>query len=66
MAKYTEAQAKAVKKYLEKNELVNLNFRVPLEFKETLKNAAAIKGKSVTAYLIELVENDLKNENTYN
>lgn len=62
MAKYSEAQAKAVKKYLEKNELVNLNFRVPGEFKEKLKKVADEKNKSITAYLIDLVEQDIQND----
>lgn len=62
MAKYSEAQAKAVKKYLEKNGLVNLNFRVPGEFKEKLKKIADEKNKSVTAYIIDLVEQDIQND----
>lgn len=62
MAKYSESQAKAVKKYLEKNGLVNLNFRVPGEFKEKLKKIADEKNKSVTAYIIDLVEQDIQND----
>jgi len=62
MSKYSDAQAKAVKKYLVNNNLVNLNFRVSEEFRKKLKAAAESEGKSATAYIIDLVNAD-KNKN---
>lgn len=58
MAKYTEAQAKAVKTYLEKNNLVEIKFRVNREKREEYKQQAANKGYSLNAYIIKLLEDD--------
>lgn len=58
MAKYSEAQAKAVKKYLEKNDLVKLEIRVSRDKKEEYKERAKRKGMSLNAYIINLLEND--------
>ena len=53
MAKYTEAQAKAVKTYLEKNNLVEIKFRVNREKREEYKEQAEKKGKSLNSFIIE-------------
>ena len=63
MAKYTEAQAKAVKKYLEKNSLVSFGFRVTAEDRDMIRNQAEKNGKSITAYIIDLVNADMQKEN---
>ena len=49
MAKYTEAQAKAVKTYLEKNNLVEIKFRVNREKREEYKEQAERKVRAWTA-----------------
>lgn len=62
MAKYSEAQAKAVKKYLEKNDLVKLEIRVSRDKKEEYKQHAERKGESLNAYIIRLIEQDIQND----
>ena len=62
MAKYTEAQAKAVKNYLEKNNLVEIKFRVSRDKKEEYKQQAECKGESLNAYIIRLIEQDIQND----
>lgn len=59
MAKYSEAQAKAVKKYLEKNDLVKLEIRVSRDKKEEYKQQAESKGESLNSYIIKLIEKDI-------
>lgn len=59
MAKYTEAQAKAVKNYLEKNNLVEIKFRVSRDKKEEYKQQAERKGESLNSYIIKLIEKDI-------
>lgn len=59
MAKYSEAQAKAAKKYLEKNDLVEIKFRVSRDKKEEYKQQAESKGESLNAYIIRLIEKDI-------
>ena len=59
MAKYSEAQAKAVKKYLEKNDLVKLEIRVNRDKKEEYKQQAERKGESLNSYIIKLIEKDI-------
>ena len=59
MAKYSEAQAKAVKKYLEKNDLVKLEIRVSRDKKEEYKQQAERKGESLNSYIIKLIEKDI-------
>ena len=59
MAKYSEAQAKAAKKYLEKNDLVEIKFRVSRDKKEEYKQQAASKGESLNSYIIGLIEKDI-------
>ncbi len=63
MSKYTAAQARAVKKYLENNNLVNLNFRVSEAVREMTREQAEKNGKSITAYIIDLVNADIQKEN---
>ena len=59
MAKYSEAQAKAVKKYLEKNDLVKLEIRVSRDKKEEYKQQADSKGESLNSYIVGLIEKDI-------
>lgn len=53
----SEAQKKATIKYMAAN-LEEVRFRVPQGKKAVIQKAAAVKGKSVAAYLIDLVEKD--------
>lgn len=60
----TEAQKRAFAKYKEKNDLVTISVRVPRE-KRTQFHVAAIKsGKSLTQYLIDLIEGTSTNVGT--
>jgi len=51
MAKYSKAQGTAVKKYKEKNDLVQMRIWVPREEKESYERAAVAEGKSLTQYV---------------
>lgn len=62
MAKYTEAQAKAVKTYLEKNNLVEIKFRVNREKREEYKEQAEKKGKSLNSFIIEAINEKIERE----
>ena len=62
MAKYTEAQAKAVKTYLEKNNLVEIKFRVNREKREEYKEQAEKKGKSLNSFIIEKKKKKIERE----
>ena len=62
MAKYTEAQAKAVKTYLEKNNLVEIKFRVNREKREEYKEQAEKKGKSLNSLIIEAINEKIERE----
>ena len=62
MAKYTEAQAKAVKTYLEKNNLVEIKFRVKREKREEYKEQAEKKGKSLNSFIIEAINEKIERE----
>ena len=62
MAKYTEAQAKAVKTYLEKNNLVEIKFRVNREKREEYKEQAEKKGKSLNSFIIETINEKIERE----
>ena len=66
MAKYTEAQAKAVKTYLEKNNLVEIKFRVNREKREEYKEQAEKKGKSLNSFIIEAINEKIEREAEYN
>lgn len=63
MAKYTEAQAKAVKTYLEKNNLVQIQIRVPNEDKAYYKEEAEKMGLSLNAFIIEAINEKIEREN---
>lgn len=52
----TEAQSKANKKYFEKFE--DIKIRVPQGKREEYKEKAKQHGKSLNAYIIELIEKD--------
>lgn len=57
---YTEAQKKASIKYMnEKTDDIRL--RVPKGLKEKYKKAADDRGKSMTQFIIECVENEINN-----
>lgn len=53
---YTQSQAKAIKKYREK--FVNIQIQVSAEKREEYKEKASQKGKSLTQYIIDLIEKD--------
>ena len=63
MAKYTEAQAKAVKKYLEKNKLEQIQIRVPSNDKIFYKEEAEKMGLSLNAFIIEAINEKIEREN---
>lgn len=54
---YTEKQNKATQKYIKEN-LEQISFRVPKGKKEEYQIKAAAKGKSLTAYIVDLIEKD--------
>ena len=56
---YTEAQKRATMKYM-KEKLHEIRFRVPKEQAEKIKLHAEEKGLSVRAYILGLIENDMK------
>lgn len=58
MAKYTEAQKEAIKRYKEKNNLVEMRVTISKEKREEYKRQAADKGYSLNAYIIKLLEDD--------
>lgn len=58
MAKYTEAQAKAVKKYLASMSEIKLRMLPP--FKEHILQAAQNSGKSMQAYILDAVNAQIK------
>lgn len=51
MAKYTEAQARSAKKYLE--QFAEIRIRLKPEDKEIIKKDAAYCGKSINQYIID-------------
>lgn len=53
-AKYTQAQAEAARKYLDKLEEIKL--RVPQGKKEEYKRRAEAAGKSLNQYIIDCIE----------
>lgn len=53
-AKYTQAQANAARKYLDKLEEIKL--RVPPGKKEEYKRRAEAAGKSLNQYIIDCIE----------
>lgn len=55
----SEAMKKARRAYNEKNKIKNIVLAVPEERREKWKAAAAAKGKSLTAYITELIEADI-------
>ena len=58
-SKYTDAQKRAAVKYLtEKTDLIQL--RIPKGTKERYKAYAKKQGKSLTALIVELLENDIE------
>ena len=54
---YTDKQNKATQKYIKEN-LEQISFRVAKGKKEEYQAQAAAKGKSLTAYIVELIERD--------
>lgn len=64
-AKYTDAQKRAATKYLaEKTDLIQL--RVPKGEKERYKAYAERQGKSLTALIVDLLEQDIKSAENEN
>lgn len=58
---YTEAQKKATAKYM-KNNLDDIKVRVPKGKREVYKAYAESKGKSLNAFIIDLIEKEMKGE----
>lgn len=58
--KYTEAQAKATRKYLAKT--VSIQIRVTEEQRDKYKAAASNKGMSLSQYIISLLNKEVDNE----
>lgn len=59
MAKYSEAQKEAVRRYKEKNDLVEMRVTLSREKREEYKQHAASKGESLNSYIIGLIEKDI-------
>ena len=57
MAKYSEAQKRAVAKY-HKEHLEQIAFRAPIGKRDEYKAKAAAHGKSLARYIMDLIEND--------
>ena len=58
VAKYSEAQKRAVCKY-QKTHLDQIAIRVPKGKRDEYKAKAEAHGKSLARYIIDLIENDL-------
>lgn len=59
--KYTEAQAKATKNYLERKKLVEIKFRVPEEQRTYLQEKVKEMGyKSFNEFVIEALEEKIE------
>lgn len=56
---YTEAQKKATEKYLA-GKTDDIRLRLPRGTKDRWKAAADLEGKSLTRYVFDLVEKDIK------
>ena len=56
MSRYTEAQAKAIKRHQSK--LDNITLRVPKGERDKYKLQAAAAGMSLNAYIIKLMDDD--------
>ena len=59
---YSEAQKEAPKRYKEKKGYVKINIDVTEEVREKYKAQAAEHGKSLSAYIIGLLEKDKAGE----
>ena len=59
MSKYNEAQKRAAMKYMEAN-TERLTIRLPLGVKNRWNAAAQLAGLSLTKYLAQLVNEDMK------
>ena len=62
MAKYSEAQKEAVRRYKEKNDLVEMRVTLSREKREEYKQRALSKGESLNSYIIRLIEQDIQND----
>lgn len=58
-SRYTAAQAKASRKYLEK--LADLKIRMTPEQKEKIKESAAKENKSINQFILDCVFNHIEN-----
>lgn len=56
---YTEAQKRATMKYREKN-YARINLDLKREKKEQYRAQAAKRGLSLNAYIVQLIEKDMK------
>lgn len=59
---YSEASKNATLKYREKKKIVKLVIDMPEEKREIYKAQAAKRGKSLAAYVIGLIEADMKKD----
>lgn len=55
----SEAQKRATTKYIKEN-LQEIRFRVKNEQAEQIRQYASSQGKSVRAYIVDLIEQDMK------
>ena len=59
---YSEAQKRATQKFIKENR-DRLELLLPKGKKEEYRTFAATKGKSLNAYIIDLIEKDMNSEN---
>lgn len=55
----SDAQKKATQKYMNEK-LEKIEFRVPKGEKEKIRNFAQSKGKAMTAYIKDLIKDDMR------
>lgn len=55
----SEAMKKAREAYRKNHQITQLKIEIPIERRDRWKAAAAAKGKSLTAYITELIEADI-------
>lgn len=61
--RYTEAQAKAAKKYL-KESVEDVRIRVPKGQKAVIKNHAEKQGESMNAFVIRAIDETMKRDSS--
>lgn len=59
---YSEAQKEATRRYKEKMGYVKINIDVTADARARYKAQAAKRGKSMTAYIVDLIEQDIRQD----